>query len=568
MEKILKILFFCVSLIAMSYSCSKDEPAEEPEMIVSVEELKFSKVSEAKSMYVKSNVPWSAVSSESWCTLNPSSGKGSETTKIDVSVAANTATASRTASVTIKAGNLTKQFIVTQEKNEVLTVTPKTIQVKPEGEDITIAIQASELYSVKMNATWINSLESSATQLKFRVAANTSIFDRSTTITISLGSLEEVVAITQPGVQKTIASDRTGMDSDAPALAAKIKVGWNLGNSLEAYSDATTPGETAWGNPKTTKAFIDAVKSAGFNAVRIPCAWNGYIEDQTTSRIKDSWIARVKEVVSYCTDNNMYVILNIHWDGGWLENNPTFAKQAEVNKKQKALWEQIAVAFRDYDEHLLFAGTNEVHASTDPIAENFTVQMSFNQTFVDAVRSTGGKNTYRNLVVQSYNTNITQARDYLKMPTDPTANRMMAEVHYYDPWDFCGLEADASWATVKYFWGKRAGNDKYGEISNWGQEDWVDEAFGIMKTHFVDKGIPVVLGEYAVTLRSTLPSPQLENHIKSRNYYLNYVTKAARANGLLPFYWDNGNTGNNGSGLFNRTSGQQVHPDAIQAIVN
>jgi endoglucanase len=42
------------------------------------------------------------------------------------------------------------------------------------------------------------------------------------------------------------------------------------------------------------------------------------------------WLARVKEVVDYCVSNDVYAILNIHWDGGWLETNPTYAKQEEV----------------------------------------------------------------------------------------------------------------------------------------------------------------------------------------------------------------------------------------------
>ena len=359
-----------------------------------------------------------------------------------------------------------------------------------------------------------------------------------------------------------IPADKTGMDSDAAALAQKMKLGWNLGNSLEAVNSSTSAGETLWGNPMTTKAMIAAVKNAGFNAIRIPCAWSGYMENQTTYKLRDSWLARVKEVVDYCLDNDMYAIINTHWDGGWLEENPTYAKQEEVTKKFKALWEQIAVAFRDYDERLLFAGTNEVRDGYGtPTAEHIAVQQSYNQTFVAAVRSTGGRNAWRNLVIQAYNTNIGHARDYLQMPADETANRLMAEVHYYDPWDFAGDDN-----SNKYLWGADYAGDA--NTSDWGQEDWVDEAFGIMKTNFVDKGIPVILGEYGAILRSSLSPEALERHVKARNHYLHNVTKAAISNGLTPFYWDNGHTGNNGFGLFNRSAATPVHQDAIDAIVS
>lgn len=359
-------------------------------------------------------------------------------------------------------------------------------------------------------------------------------------------------------------ADKTGMASDAPALAAKLKLGWNLGNSLEVPG-----GETGWGNPATTKKLIDAVKAAGFTTVRIPCAWSSYVEGISTSNIRQSWLARVKEVVDYCVDNNMYAIINIHWDGGWLEENPQYVTQTTVLKKEKAIWEQIATYFRDYDEHLLFAGTNEVHNTdySNPTAENLAVQASFNQTFVDAVRSTGGRNAWRNLIVQSFNTSIEHAIAHLKMPTDPTTGRLMAEVHYYDPYEYALMEKNESWATVKYFWGKEGGFDQYGEVSNWGQEDYVREQFGKMKSNFVDKGIPVIIGEYGATYR-VVSDAELQKQVEaSRNYYFGYVTKTALANDIVPIYWDNGSTGANGCGLFDRATGKQVHADAIQAIV-
>ena len=340
-----------------------------------------------------------------------------------------------------------------------------------------------------------------------------------------------------------------GMDKNAVELAQEMGIGWNLGNTLEACHGMDFASETLWKNPKASKRIIDGVKAAGFKTIRIPCAWNGYIEDQKTYKIKDSWLARVKEVVDYCIDNDMYTIINIHWDGGWLEENPTYEKQVEVNAKQKALWLQIATYFQGYGEHLLFAGTNEVRADYNmPSYENLEVQMSYNQTFVDAVRSTGGQNKWRNLIIQAYNTNINHAIDFLKMPVDPTPNRMMVEVHYYDPYEFC-LKEDSS-------------------IFEWNEEDdSANRQFSRMKSHFVDKGIPVILGEYGAILRTSLAAEDYKKHLESRNRYLYYVTKAALANKLIPIYWDNGVIGNNGFGLFDRNTGRQIHKDAISSII-
>lgn len=148
----------------------------------------------------------------------------------------------------------------------------------------------------------------------------------------------------------------------------------------------------------------------------------------------------------------------------------------------------------------------------------------------------------------------------MTMPTDPTANRIMAEVHFYDPYEFCLQEQN----TV-FLWGK----DFTGAgTASWGQEDWVDTQFGRIKTNFADKGIPVILGEYSPILRTSLGAADYVNHVNSRNYYLNYVTKAAVQNGIVPVYWDNGPTGDKASGLFNRYTGEQVHADAIEAIID
>ena len=355
--------------------------------------------------------------------------------------------------------------------------------------------------------------------------------------------------------------DVSGMSSTAVQLAAKINLGWNIGNSLEAIG-----GETAWGNPLVTKALIDKVKLSGFNAIRIPCSWNQYMANSSTAQLKEDWLNRVKEVVQYCVDNGMYVIVNIHWDGGWLENNCTTQKQTSVNAMQKAFWEQIATHLRGFDEHVLFASANEPNVST---ATGMTVLNSYHQTFINAVRSTGGRNTYRVLVIQGPSTDIQKTFDLMNtLPTDPTPNRMMTEVHYYTPWNFCGLTTDESWGKMFYYWG-----DGYHSTTDptrnatYGEEADVQKYFQMMKTKFVDKGIPVVLGEYGVIRRSSLTGDALTLHLASRAYYLKYVTQQAGVYGLLPFYWDNGFIGDNTFALFNRQNNTVYDQQALDALV-
>jgi endoglucanase len=325
----------------------------------------------------------------------------------------------------------------------------------------------------------------------------------------------------------------------AQHIVSHMKVGWNMGNTLEAIC-----GETAWGGAYTTQKLIDSVKAAGFNTVRLPCAWFCH-SDTVASEINTAWIARVKQVVDYCIKDSVYVIINIHWDSGWLENRVNTTNQVQVNTRQNAYWTQIANYFKDYDEHLLFAGANEPNVEN---AAGMSVLLSYHQTFIDAVRATGGNNSSRTLIIQGPSTDIDKTNNLMNtMPTDQIADRLMVEIHYYTPYQFTLMNQDASWGKMFYYWGK----DYYSKTdvarnATWGEENDVEKYFGLMKTKFVDKGIPIIMGEYHAMKRKNLTGDNLELHLASVEYWHKYVTSSATSHGLIPFYWDIN------MGLFNR----------------
>ncbi|SEP12641.1 Aryl-phospho-beta-D-glucosidase BglC, GH1 family [Flavobacterium sp. CF108] len=461
---------------------------------------------------------------------------------------------------------------------KTLTVDTNKIDFVSKGSEASIKINTNvTAWTISNpNSSWIQISQAGGTSgtitVKITALENTSTEARTATITINSGETSSVqIAVTQAGAAvvaglypnyntNPIAADQSGMSSTAVQLAGKIKLGWNIGNTMEAIG-----GETAWGNPKVTKALIDAVKANGFNAIRIPCSWNQYVENSATAKIKTEWLDRVKEVVQYCVDNDMYVLVNIHWDGGWLENNITEAKKVENNAKQKAFWEQIATHLRGFDEHLLFASANEPAVED---AAQMAVLTSYHQTFINAVRSTGGKNAYRTLVVQGPTTDIEKTNKLMTaLPTDSAANRMMVEVHYYSPWNFAGLTKDETWGKMFYYWGANYHSTTDTERNaTYGEEADLEKNFKLMKTQFVDKGIPVLLGEFGAIRRTTLTGDALTLHLASRAYYLKMVVKTAKANGLLPFYWDEGSLGNNGFGIFKRSDNTVFDTQALTAL--
>lgn len=391
------------------------------------------------------------------------------------------------------------------------------------------------------------------TKVKISAAANTQFTTRTATLLISTGIGEpRQISVSQfsrsrlyPGYNTSpVPADATGMGSNAVQLAAKFKLGWNIGNTLEAIG-----GETAWGNPLITESYIKFVKQQGFSAIRLPCSWDQNA-DQATAKISDTWLSRVKQVVQYCVDNDMYVLLNIHWDGGWLENNCTPDKKDSVNDKQKAFWEQIATTMRDFDEHLMFASANE------PNVDNATkneVLNSYNQTFVDAVRSTGGRNRYRILVVQG------NSELEVKFPEDQVAGRLIFEEHNYSPFQFTVLGSDASWGKMFYYWGSANHSTiEPDRNATWGEEDFLNAYFLKIKEKFTDKGIPVIMGEYGAYRRTT--PLDMDKHQASVDNWITFVTKQALAHGLKPFWWDTG-------GALDRRNNVVIDQRTIDAII-
>lgn len=413
-------------------------------------------------------------------------------------------------------------------------------------------------WGVKTEAEWLAIGETSGlgnSTITLEATKNESAEDRNATVTVFTNETSMDLRVTQYQSNISITPDPSNMSEyTSTELTPLMGAGWNVGNSLDAVG-----GETAWGNPVINKQLIDAVKAAGFNTVRIPIAWSNYIEEGDDSyTISQEGLERVEEVVNYVRDNDMFALINIHWDNGWMQ--PTYADQDYVNDRLHKMWQQIAIHFRDYDYHLLFAGTNEVMVEGDygtPTEEYYTVQNSFNQTFITTVRNTGGRNAYRYLTVQGFNTNIDYTVDYAVIPEDTVENRMLMEVHYYDPYEFTlNVDNDNIWQ-----WGAIA-NDQSATAS-WGGEDWLETQYQKMKTNFVDQGYGVILGEYGASYRG-----EVEGAETYRAYYYEKTTQSALDHGLVPVIWDNGYPDNHQMGLFNRENGDEYFPEIIDAITN
>lgn len=236
----------------------------------------------------------------------------------------------------------------------------------------------------------------------------------------------------------------------AKQITAQMGTGWNLGNTLDATGGGNSlNSETSWGNPKTTKAMIDAVKKQGFNTVRIPVSWGNHTTGDNFT-INSKWLARVKEVVDYCIDNDMYVILNIHHDTSTQYYYPSSTYKTQSVKFVKSIWTQVAKYFKDYDQHLVFETLNEprlvgteyewwfnVNYPDNAVRDSISVINTLNQTAVNAIRAAGGKNNDRCIMVPGYGASIDGCTtSTFKLPNDSTPNRLIVSVHAYTPYNF------------------------------------------------------------------------------------------------------------------------------------
>src|SRR5687768_15738295 len=136
-------------------------------------------------------------------------------------------------------------------------------------------------------------------------------------------------------------------------------IGINIGNTL----DNTTQWETGWGNPRITKEYVQSLAALGFKTVRVPVAWDTYARD---GGIPEDKLARVGEVADWITAAGMFCVVNIHWDGGWIDssNKERFAKtlhtfSPEAERKYSAYWTRIANYFAGRDGRLVFEALNE-----------------------------------------------------------------------------------------------------------------------------------------------------------------------------------------------------------------
>ena len=326
----------------------------------------------------------------------------------------------------------------------------------------------------------------------------------------------------------------------AKQLSEMMGKAWNLGNALDSTTSGTA-GETLWNNKfPVSKPLFDAVKAAGFGTVRIPVSYMDKIVQNAdgTYTIDSAYMARVKQVVDAAISANLFVIVNIHNDGGngvegmWLDITKTGSDFTAVQNKFAGVWSSIANTFADYDQKLIFEGFNELNNgnyNADPNPNETANVNSLNAKFVETVRNAGGKNIDRVLIVSGYNANINNTIESFVKPNDTSTDRLMLSVHYYDPYDFTLNEnGTSSWGT------ESEKSDMQSQINDFAE-------------YFAEESMPIFIGEYGAADKNNT-SARADYY-----YWLNYYANSNTDTKIVTACWDNGDINQNGFALFDRT---------------
>ncbi len=335
-------------------------------------------------------------------------------------------------------------------------------------------------------------------------------------------------------VESEVSADTAVADVlTASEFAEKMNTGWNLGNSLDAHhgsptGDANLSQETIWGNPAVTHELIDYVAQQGFDVIRVPVSWyyHSYSDENGNVRISKGWLDRVKEVVDYAYDDGLYVIIDSHHDQPIIYAGVSDSDMEKVYADARSMWTDIASYFADYDDHLIFESFNEVDnlAKSWSFGEKAAEQMNeLNQIFVDTVRSCGGMNSERILMVPPLLDSYKEAAiNAFRLPKDTVSDRLLVTVHCY--------------STIF--------------------DQDIDDFFTNMEEFSKNIGAPVIVGEWGTTLAY---SPKEFRNIHAGNYIAH-----AKAHGIKCIVWDNGSD----YSYINRSDLSGSDTEIINAIMN
>lgn len=523
------------------FACDK-KPAEAITLDARPSELSFDAAGGTQELTVTCGARPLVTCTSDWISIKEGT-YASNTLPVRITAGPNTDLSTRTATLRIIGDKQNLTVTVTQDPRKVeISVSEDSFTFSRFGGEVEFTVTSTGKPQVTSEADWCGVIVGASdsqnhTRIKLQAAANPTDQAQTGTVTVKNGPDRVTVQVSReaggniPVATAEALTPQQVFDTMAP--------GWNLGNQMDAINNGVS-GETVWGNPKCTQATMDGVKAAGFKAVRICVTWEGHIGPAPAHRLEEKWLDRVAEIVDYAEKAGLVAIVNTHHDESyWLDIAKAYgdpARNAQVKNEIFCVWTQIAQRFADKGEWLVLESFNEIQDGgwgwsnefrKDPQAQ-YRVLNEWNQLFVDAVRSTGGRNATRWLGIPGYAANPGFTVAGLEFPKDyTTGNRLIVAAHDYDPYNYTLANP------LVRQWGHTADADK--RVSDRDEANLIS-VFDNLKAAYVDKGLPVYLGEMGCSRHEAADLPY-------QRYYMEYFCKGAAERVLPMFLWDNGYSG-------------------------
>ena len=318
-------------------------------------------------------------------------------------------------------------------------------------------------------------------------------------------------------------------------------IGYNLGKTFNIFDTINITQNyqiKMWGTILPTKKMINNIKKNGFKTIRFQVIPTNSMED--SGKINNEWISRIKEIIDWIINSNMYCILSVYYEGNyWRRKN--------ISSEYINFWKQITNELKNFNEHLILESMNEynyefLYDYYEEFEEDIYYDSEsyynnlFNSTqdFIYTIRNSGGFNKERLLIIPEFLTEI-EINSYnfifeSKIPIDPS-NKLAVSLNYYFP-----SQINQNIYLYPMNWYNKYGLYYSAEINNnWGSDkDYKDimKYFDYFKNNYINKGIPVIISQAGIITEK-------ENNVNSFKEFLYVIFSiSAGMNGVMSCLWD------------------------------